>query len=141
MFNKYFKLFLAIILISSVLSLVSCPNDQMRDLVEIKVSDPVADTFIINSGAPTSSRTVILNSVVIKEEDALEMRFRNEGYTWSDWEPYSNTKSWNLSFLDGVKTVYAEYRDEGHHVVSMENTITLNTGAPAGNFYIYTETA
>ena len=137
MFRSSFKIIFPIIISLLIFAMISCPNEQMRDLVEIKVSDPVADTFIINSGAPTSSRTVILNSVVIKEEDALEMRFRNEGYTWSDWEPYSNTKSWNLSFLDGVKTVYAEYRDEGHHVVSMENTITLNTGAPAGNFYIY----
>ena len=38
---------------------------------------------------------------------------------------------------DGFKTVYAQYRDEGHHVVEMENIIELNTGAPSGNFYIW----
>ncbi len=117
--------------------ITSCPNDQMRDLVELKVSSPVADTFIINSGAPTSSLSVTLNSSVSKEEDALEMRFKNAGYSWSDWETYSPEKSWNLSLGDGSKTVYAEYRDEGHHVVAMQNNIILNTGAPAGDFYIW----
>ncbi len=117
--------------------LVSCPNDQMRELVELKVSDPLADTFIINSGAPTSSLSVTLNSDVTKEEDALEMRFRNESGNWSDWESYSKTKTWQLTPGDGTKTVYAEFRDEGHHVVGMHNNIILNTGAPAGDFYIW----
>ena len=117
--------------------LISCPNDVMRDLVEIKVSSPVADSFIINSGAPTSSLSVILYSNVSKEEDALEMRFRNESGSWSDWTAYSSSAPWNLSIGDGTKTVYAEYRDEGHHVVSMENNIVLNTGAPAGDFYVW----
>ena len=137
MFRNYLKSFYFIILSFFVLSTISCPNDQMRNLVELKVSDPVADTFIINSGAPTSSRIVTLNSIVSKEEDSLEMRFKNEGYSWSEWEDYAPAKTWTLSFVDGVKKVFAEYRDEGHHVVSMVNTITLNTGAPAGDFYIY----
>ncbi len=115
----------------------SCPNDVMRDLVEVKVSDPVADSFIINSGAPTSSLSVTLYSNVTKEDDALEMRFRNESGTWSDWIPYSSSASWDLSIGDGIKTVYAEYRDEGHHVVSMKNSIVFNTGAPAGDFYVW----
>ena len=106
--------------------------------MNLKVSDPVADTFIINSGAPTSSRTVTLNSNVSKEEDALEMRFKNNGGSWSDWQSYSPAKTWTLPIGDGVKTVYAEYRDQGHHVVSMTNNITLDTGAPAGpGFYVW----
>ena len=138
MFRNCLKSFYFIIVSFFVLSLISCPNDQMRDLVELKVSDPVADTFIINSGAPTSSRTVTLNSDVSKEEDALEMRFKNDGGSWSDWESYSPAKTWTLPTGDGVKTVYAEYRDEGHHVVSMTNNITLDTGAPVGpGFYVW----
>ena len=138
MISRIFKIIN--ILLSAVLILLisSCPNDQMRDLVELKVSDPVADTFIINSGGDTSSLTVTLNSDVSKEEDALEMRFKNEGYDWSDWESYSDTKTWTLPIGDGEKTVYAEYRDEGHHVVSKVNNINLDTGAPGGEgFYVW----
>ena len=135
-FKLTFKKILFLLFLISMI--ISCPNDQMRDLVELKVSDPVADTFIINSGAPTSSLTVTLNSDVSKEEDSLEMRFRNDGYSWSDWEAYSSSKTWTLPIGDGNKTVYAEYRDEGHHVVSMQNNITLDTGAPVGpGFYVW----
>ena len=126
-----------IYLVLFIFMIIACPNDQMRDLVELKVSDPLADTFIINSGAPTAEITVTLNSDVTKEEDALEMRFKNAGYNWSDWEAYSPSKTWTLPLGDGIKTVYAEYRDEGHHVVSKTNTIELNTGAPSGDFYIW----
>ena len=129
---QYFLLTILIIIL-----FISCPNEEMRDLVELKVSEPVADSFIINSGAPTATRTVTLNSDVSKEQDALEMRFRNEGFSWSDWESYSSHKTWTLSAGDGIKTVSAEYRDEGHHTVSKTNSIVLNTGAPAGDFYIW----
>ena len=33
---------------------------------------------------------------------------------------------------DGFKKVYAEYRDQGHHVVAMSNIIELDTAAPSG---------
>ncbi len=138
MFIKYYRYSLSALISLLIFLFSSCPNDQMRDLVETKVSDPVADTFIINSGAPTSSRDVTLHSAVSKDEDALEMRFSNKNSGWSEWESYSPTKSWTLPTGDGVKTVYAEYRDEGHHVVSMQNNIILDTGAPAGpGFYIW----
>ena len=138
MFIKYYRYSLSALISLLIFLFSSCPNDQMRDLVETKVSDPVADTFIINSGAPTSSRDVTLHSAVSKDEDALEMRFSNKNSGWSEWESYSPTKSWTLPTGDGLKTVYAEYRDEGHHVVSMQNNIILDTGAPAGpGFYIW----
>jgi len=126
----YFIIFISIFLIS-------CPNQMMRDLVEEKLSDPVADTFIINSGAPTTSLEVTLNSKVTKNNDSLEMRFKNEGGSWSDWISYSDSAPWTITVGDGVKTVYAEYRDEGHNVVGMKNSIVLNTGAPVGDFYVW----
>jgi hypothetical protein len=132
--KKYFRLFFIIFIFSF---LISCPNEMMRDLVEQKLSDPVADTFVINSGAPTASLEVTLNSKVTKDNDALQMRFRNEGGSWSDWASYSDSASWTLPIGDGTKTVYAEYRDEGHNVVGMQSNIVLNTGAPAGDFYVW----
>ena len=127
-----------ILIILTIIFIISCPNTDMRDLVELKVSDPVADSFIIEDGTPTSTLKVLLYSNVTKEDDALEMRFKNKGFSWSEWEPYSSTKTWELSLGDGEKKVYAEYRDEGHHVVEMENIINLNTGAPSvEGFYIW----
>jgi WD40 repeat protein len=47
-----------------------------------------------------------------------EMRFSNDGRTWSDWEGFQSTRSWDLtrfggSSSSGLKTVYAQVRDEG----------------------------
>lgn len=126
-----------LIIISLLIFLTGCPNDLMRELVEQKLAKPTADSFAINDGSPTSALEVTLNSRVTKEKDRLEMRFKNEGGQWSDWMPYSDRASWVLSIGDGTKKVYAEYRDEGHNVVTMENTIVLNTGAPAGEFYVW----
>ena len=135
--NNFKLTFQKIIILLFLILIISCPNDQMRDLVEIKISDPVADSFIIEDGTPTSTLKVMLYSNVTKEDDALEMRFKNKGYSWSEWEPYSSTKTWTLPLGDGDKTVYAEYRDEGHHVVKMKNIIELSTQAPSGDFYIW----
>ena len=41
-----------------------------------------------------------------------DMRFSNDGVTWSDWEPYATTKAWTLDPALGVKRVYAQYRDK-----------------------------
>ena len=97
--NKKFFSILIILFLTAVL--ISCPNDEMRDLVEIKVSDPVADTFIINDGTPTSTRIVTLNSDVTKEEDSLEMRFRNK-----------NSKLVRLGIL-------FKYKNHGHSLWEM----------------------
>jgi fibronectin type 3 domain-containing protein len=133
-FKNQYKIFTVFFIF---LLLTGCPNEMMRDLVEQKLSDPVADTFVINSGAPTASLEVTLNSKVTKDNDSLQMRFRNEGGSWSDWASYSDSASWTLPIGDGTKTVYAEYRDEGHNVVGMQSNIVLNTGAPAGDFYVW----
>jgi WD40 repeat protein len=44
------------------------------------------------------------------------MRFSNDGRTWSDWEGFQSTRSWDLtrfggSSSSGLKTVYAQLRD------------------------------
>ena len=87
----------------------------MRDLVEIKVSEPVAELLIINSGDPASCCTVTLNSNITKEENQLKMRFKNAGGNWTDWEKYSNTKITGLyqlvmerkQYLQNIRTKMA----------------------------------
>jgi len=129
------KIIFLLLIISALF--LSCPNEMMIDLIESKLSDPVTETFDINDGTPVSALSVTLNSKVVKDNDALEMRFRNENGGWSDWQPYSDTANWTLPIGDGIKTIYAEYRDEGHHVVAMQNIIELNTGAPEAAVYVW----
>jgi parallel beta-helix repeat protein len=81
-------------------------------------TEPPTGSLTINDGAATTiSPTVTLR---ITANDPLsgvaEMRFSNDGRTWSDWEGFQSTRSWDLtrfggSSSGGPKTVYAQLRD------------------------------
>lgn len=38
-----------------------------------------------------------------------QMRFSNDGKSWSGWGPYATSKTWALAKGTGTRTVYAEY--------------------------------
>ena len=63
---------------------------------------------------------------------AVDMRFSNNGSTWSAWQAYNPNRSWTLSTGNGTKTVYAQVRN-GATVYQASDTIILNspcTGHP-----------
>jgi parallel beta-helix repeat protein len=88
-------------------------------------TEPPTGSLTINDGAATTiSPTVTLR---ITANDPLsgvaEMRFSNDGRTWSDWESFSSTRSdWDLARYGGsvnqmgLKTVYAQLRDRAGNV-------------------------
>jgi hypothetical protein len=123
--NLTYRIVLIIIL---SLIIAGCPNDIMRSLVEEKVADPIANLFRVNSGAfATGNLDVQIQSDVF---DALEMRFSNDRSTWSGWVAYSETYIWKLApGADGDRTVFAEYRDEGHNTIRKQYTIRYDSTA------------
>lgn len=54
----------------------------------------------------------------------LKMRFKNEGKTWSAWEPYSDSKSWKLTKTAGTKTVYMQVNAEKGNKTTLYDTIS-----------------
>jgi hypothetical protein len=52
----------------------------------------------------------------------IEMRFSNDGATWSPWEPYRATKAWHLAEADAAKRahVYAQFRDRAGNPSSVQ---------------------
>ena len=96
-------------------------------------NQPPAGTVQINGGAAaTNSRTVTLS---LSATDALsnvtQMRFSNNGTSFSAAESYAPTKTWTLSSGAGTKTVYAQFRDAaGNWSSSATDTIVLDTTAP-----------
>ncbi len=61
-----------------------------------------------------------------------EMRFSNDGATWSSWEPYSPVTQWTLDpAASGTATVWAEVRNGT--VVQSHDTIELAAGYPAAS--------
>ena len=64
------------------------------------------------------------------ETSVTEMRFSNDGSSWSAWEPFSGTKSWTLPSGDGLKTVYAEFRNTVSMTTVITDSIYLDTAPP-----------
>jgi WD40 repeat protein len=92
--------------------------------VNIDKTPPTGSLTINDGAASTYSTTVTLR---ITANDPLsgvaEMRFSNDGRTWSDWESFSSTRSnWDLARYGGSvnqmgpKTVYAQLQDRAGNV-------------------------
>lgn len=98
-----------------------------QDDIELDTSVP-SGTFTINEGATyTTTMTVSLDCTIT---DCDQMRYRNQGGAWSDWQAYAQTKSWALASPDGTKTVEAEYRDVAGNVLALADSIVLDTTLP-----------
>lgn len=101
--------------------------------VNLDKTAPIGN-LTINNGAATTSYTLV--TLRVSASDALsgvsEMRFSNDGQTWSSWESYSATRSnWDLTAYggtrqEGSKTVYAQVCDRaGNESPAFTATITL----------------
>jgi hypothetical protein len=61
-----------------------------------------------------------------------EMMLSNDGLPWTGLEPAATSKQWTLTSGDGIKTVYARFKDTaGNWSVAFGDTIVLDTTAPA----------
>ncbi|MFH1689250.1 MAG: choice-of-anchor X domain-containing protein [Candidatus Eisenbacteria bacterium] len=84
----------------------------------------------INQGSPkTSSRSVTLRMSASTGTDIMQV---SNAADMSDaqWEPYQSSRSWSLEAGDGVKTVYARFRDSADNESAVvSDTIELDTRA------------
>ncbi len=96
-------------------------------------------SIVINSGAAyaTSASVNLTLSASDSGSGVYQMRFSNDGSTWSAWEAYATSKAWSLTSGDGTKTVYVQYQDNvGYTSSSFSDTIILDTVAPSGSIVI-----
>lgn len=94
---------------------------------------PPSNTSIsINSGDSTVSSVSV--SLTLAATDATQMIISNDsGFAGASWETYATNKSWTLTSGDGVKTVYAKFRDTALNMsTAVSDTITVSgTGVVA----------
>jgi murein DD-endopeptidase MepM/ murein hydrolase activator NlpD len=92
-----------------------------------------AITFTLDNNAPTGS--VVVNGgdeftvsatvalTLSASDDGVgvdDMRFSNDGSTWSGWEDYATAKSWTLAAgADGSRTVYVKVTDKAGNTREM----------------------
>lgn len=102
--------------------------------IQITKNHAPSGSIIVNGGQiSTSSINVTLTLTATDlEGEAIEMRFSNDGITWSSWESKISTKSWTLSHGEGSKTVYMQLRDTAGNISNtFSDTIVLDTTPPA----------
>jgi hypothetical protein len=105
---------------------------------EVFWTEPAGVFTIAGGAAYTASSTVTLNSTV-SDALPLQMRFSNDNtFVGSSWETYAGSKpNWPLSAGDGLKTVYAQYREynagNAGNVLACQATITVDTTAPTSS--------
>jgi hypothetical protein len=93
-------------------------------------------TISINSNAAIiggAQVTLFLSASDTGGSGLKEMRFSNDGVSWSGWEAYSATRLfWSLAPGDGVKTVYAQFCDSAGNIsATATDTILLDTTPPS----------
>ncbi|MCK4268515.1 MAG: hypothetical protein KAX16_06755, partial [Actinomycetia bacterium] len=62
-----------------------------------------------------------------------QMSFMNAGGAWSPWEAYKRTKSWTLPSGDGIKKVWARFKDKNGRVTAVSDKIILDTRSPSAS--------
>ena len=94
---------------------------------------PTGSVVINGNAAATRNTTVTLTlSASDTQGPVTQMRFSNDGTTFSAAEAYATSKSWALTSGDGTKTVYVQYRDAaGNWSTAATDTIVLDTTAPS----------
>jgi hypothetical protein len=102
--------------------------------ITLDATDPTGG-FTIGALDPDYVATSAVTLVsAVSDAHALQMRFSNDNSVWSDWESYAASKSWDLTSGDGLKTVYAQFRDAAGNVLSDSDQITVQGDLPQGSF-------
>jgi hypothetical protein len=97
----------------------------------LETTDPTGTVTINDGAAYTTNAAVTLTLSASDTSGISQMKFSNDGTTWSIAETYGTTKVWPLSDGDGLKTVYVMYKDNaGNWSTPVLTTITLDTTAP-----------
>jgi gliding motility-associated-like protein len=87
-------------------------------------------SIVINSGSTITNNATVALTLAATDATSMQMRFSNDGSSWSAYEAYATSKSWPLSAGDGLKTVYVQYVDAALNVQGYSSTITLDQTAP-----------
>lgn len=95
-------------------------------------SVPPMGSIRLNGGAPTTTNTRVDVQMNVKgnSNGRLEYQLSNDGRTWGGWATVEPVVQWDLAPGNGLKIVYARFRDESGNVsgvVSAQITLTTAT--------------
>ncbi|MFA5778204.1 MAG: immunoglobulin-like domain-containing protein [Candidatus Paceibacterota bacterium] len=88
---------------------------------------PPTDTSISISAGATSTATLAV-SLTLGATGATQMIISNDaGFAGASWETYATSRAWTLTSGDGLKTVYAKFKDAAGNIsAAISDTITVS---------------
>jgi hypothetical protein len=109
----------------------------VSDEIILDTEPPSASILINNGDGYTNSTSVILYLHYSDNQGIDLVRYSNDGVSYTPWERPSETRQWTLLSGDGIKTVYAQFRDwAGLNSNFVSDTIILDTIPPTGSIEI-----
>ncbi|MCK5356991.1 MAG: hypothetical protein KAJ48_01235, partial [Elusimicrobiales bacterium] len=114
-----------------------------KDYIYLDQSGPTGSVSINSDSNHTNSTSVTLtlsasdpNIDGYPGSGVNQMRFKNDGGSWSSWQSYGTTKSWTMVSGSGYKTVWVQFSDNLGNISAYSDTINLDTSNPSGSFTI-----
>src|SRR3990172_5274692 len=90
--------------------------------------------MINDRGSYTNSPFVTLTiSATDATSEVSQMRFNSDNTTWTSWEPFSTSRFWILSALDGTRTVHVQLENGAGLNSEYQDTIILDATRPTAN--------
>ena len=102
------------------------------------VTPPDGTLQIGGGGDVVNSLNVTLRLAVTDDRAVSEMRFSDDGRSWSAWEPFTTHRLWQLTDQPEAQTIYAQVKDAAGNVSEeMTATVTavLNLPPPSSTSY------
>jgi hypothetical protein len=123
----------------------SAGNDSAVTTTTV-VLDTTAPASTITIGAGASWSTAATVTLTLTATDAiyaagsLQMRLSNDGATWSGWETYAASRSWDMTSAtyggtttNGTKYVYVQVKDPLGNTTTQWDAIGFDNVAPAAS--------
>lgn len=100
----------------------------VNDTITVDMTPPTGGIVINGGAAETKSPAVTLTLAATDSRSGVaQMRFSNNGTSWSAWESYAAQRVWALPAGSGAKTVTVQFNDRAGNVSgSFADTIRLN---------------
>ncbi len=101
------------------------------DTIVLHATPPEVTMFVIDDGAEYAASRVVDLTITAADTASMQMRFSNDNSTWTSWGTYNALReNYQMSDGDGLKTVYAQIRDQYDNTTSVSDTIILDTTPP-----------
>lgn len=112
-------------------------NSPVSDSIIVDSTAPAGGNVTINSGTSatnTANVTLALSATDATTGVAQMMVSNDVAFTGAVYEPYATTRSWSVPSGDGIKMVYARFKDTaGNETNTVSASITLDTALPTGS--------